>query len=295
MAAFNPYALIHDTALQETALFNLLMALSVWLLLRLRRPRAGLAALGAGIAVALATLTTARIAFFVPCAVLCAGMAPGLTRPARMRRAVLVALPVLILAGGWTVRNWRLLGAPVLTTETGQSLWEANNEWTFSNFPVRSIDLSKGEAYRHLTPEQLDELGKQGDEIAGDRLLLRWGIEYISAHPVKTVWNGIRKVWVAASGQLSPARDRVRQAGYGLVFACVHLLAAAGLWGSRSQWKVHVPVYFLFLSFAITTAVFWAHTSHKSYLDAVLFVYAASAVTKRGMATMTRTSFSFRS
>src|SRR2546425_3362744 len=93
MAAFNPYALIHDTALQETALFNLLMAVSVWLLLRLRRPRAELVAAGAGIAVALATLTTAPIARFVPCAVLCAGMAPGMTRPARVRRAVLVALP----------------------------------------------------------------------------------------------------------------------------------------------------------------------------------------------------------
>ena len=66
--------------------------------------------------------------------------------------------------------------------------------------------------------------------------------------------------------------------GYALVFVPVHVLAAIGMWRSRRAWERHGPAYLLFLSFLATTAVFWALTSHKSYLDPLLFVYAASVV-----------------
>ena len=48
---------------------------------------------------------------------------------------------------------------------------------------------------------------------------------------------------------------------------------------ARQQGPLHRPVYLLIGAFAITTAVFWANTSHKSALDIVLFVYAAAAIT----------------
>ena len=58
----------------------------------------------------------------------------------------------------------------------------------------------------------------------------------------------------------------------------VHLLAAVGLWRVRRRWREHLVVGVVFLAFALTTAVFWAHTSHKSYLDVFLFVYASAGV-----------------
>ena len=85
-----------------------------------------------------------------------------------------------------------------------------------------------------------------------------------------------RKLWVVAAAELSPARGPIAQLGYLLLFLHVHVLAVVGCWRSRSDWRVHSVVWLVIASFAATTAIFWAHTSHKSYLDPVLFVYAAA-------------------
>ena len=42
------------------------------------------------------------------------------------------------------------------------------------------------------------------------------------------------------------------------------------------RWREHVLIYFLFLTFTAVTAIFWAHTSHRSYLDVYLIIFAAS-------------------
>ena len=119
----------------------------------------------------------------------------------------------------------------------------------------------------------------EGDALrARDHLLARWGLEYMAGHPGQTARNGWRKIWVAISGQLSPARGPATDAVYALVYVPVHLLAAIGLWRSRGDWQPHALVYLVFLSFFITTAIFWAHTSQKSCLDVFLFVYAASVL-----------------
>jgi 4-amino-4-deoxy-L-arabinose transferase-like glycosyltransferase len=281
MTAASPYAVVHDTALQETAFANVLVALAVLLLLQARRLGSWSASLGAGVALALATLTTARVALVVPGALGWCALAGGSTWQARWRTAVLVALPVLLGVGGWTLRNWQRVGAPVLTTEAGESLWIGNNDQTFSYFPLRSIDLSAQEAFDRLGPAERSALdGLEGRDVERDRLLAGWGRQYMAAHPFETVRNGWRKLWVATSGQLSPARGLVTDVGYALVYAPVHLLAAVGLWRSRRGWHTHSLLYLVFLAFAITTTVFWAHTSQKSYLDVFLFVYAASILAR---------------
>ncbi len=61
------------------------------------------------------------------------------------------------------------------------------------------------------------------------------------------------------------------------MFVPIHLLAIAGLWRHRENWATHSLAVAILVAFGITTAVFWAHTSHKSCLDVLLFVYAAAA------------------
>jgi hypothetical protein len=96
-------------------------------------------------------------------------------------------------------------------------------------------------------------------------------------HPGVTMANGARKVWVAVSAELSPARGALVRWGYFAIFAPIHLLAAVALWQHRHAWREHSLTGALLLSFGATTAVFWAHTSHKNYLDLFAFVYAAAA------------------
>jgi predicted O-methyltransferase YrrM len=279
LAAISPYAVLHDTALQDTVLANGLVALAVCLLLKMRERTTIMVSLGAGLALALAVLTTARLGIAVVGCLAWVALLAGSTWRLRGIHFVLVALPVVLLVGAWTVRNWRVVGAPVLTTEAGESLWGANNEWTFKHLPTGSIDLSLKESYDRLTPAASDQFKTTpGGEVGRDRLLARWARAYIAAHPAQTLWRSARKVWSAVSAQYSPARGLVTNVGYALIFIPVHLLAAVGLWRSRRDWRRHAPLYGVLLTFVATTAIFWAHTSHKSYLDVFLFVYAGSVV-----------------
>lgn len=275
--ALNPYAVIHDTALQDTVFVNVLMVTAMALLLRARATTAGPTWMWAGGALAAAVLVNARIVLFVPLALAWAGLAVSGDRRARTRAVALVALPLVVLLGGWVARNWRLVGAPVLTTEGGEQLWYGNNPWTFSHFPVRSIDLTGGELILKMPADARERLEQfQGTEAERDAVVAGWAVDYMTADPARTARAVSRKLWVAASAQLSPARGAVVQLGYAALFLPVHLLALFSVWRSRHAWREHGLTWALLIAFAVTTAIFWAHTSHKNYLDAVLFVYAAA-------------------
>jgi hypothetical protein len=190
-----------------------------------------------------------------------------------------VAAPLLILVGGWTLRNWTVVGQPVLTTEAGERLWFANNARTFANFPERSIDLTAYELMEIVPPDKRALLDNfPGSEPERDELVRGWAIDYMTEDPGRTVVNALRKNWVALSAQLSPARGGITQAGYTIFFLPIHLAALWMLWRTRARSGDHALTWLLLLAFAITTGAFWAHTSHKSYLDAVLFVYSAAAL-----------------
>jgi 4-amino-4-deoxy-L-arabinose transferase-like glycosyltransferase len=277
LTAANPYGIVHDTALQETAVFNLLVALAVWLLLRLRRGATPPVALSAGAALGLAMLTTGRLLLFLPGAVLWAAWGTEGRLLARARVACLVALPIVLLAGAWALRNQAVVGAPVLSTETGKNLWVGNNEWTFTAFPERSIDRSQQQSFAALSPEQRAALAAAGTDVARDALERSWAVEFARAHPLTVVAGAMRKVWSVVSAQFSPGRGPRYALGYRLMFLPVHILAVLGLLRLRDERSAFGLLAWLLISFLVTTAVFWSHTSHKSYLDPILFACAAVA------------------
>lgn len=283
LAAIHPYSVAHSTAMQDTSLFNLLIALSIYLLLRSREPGRGtLGKLGAGLVLGLAALTTVRLDLFLPLAILWVAWPPVPGRPWRLRQAALVSLPVVMLVGGWMVRNWSVVGAPVITTESGLSLWVANNAITTEFLPERSVDEIYDAAYAGLPGERKASLASTGGELEADRLLWQWAIEYMRANPGPTLINMVRKVAWSFSAQLSPAREWAIQWGYAAYSIPLHVLALVGWWRSRvDRWSLgHLLICFLFVAFIVTTAVFWAHTSHKSTLHLFLGVYAAFAITQ---------------
>jgi hypothetical protein len=273
---------LHDTALQDTSLVNGLIALAIYLLLRLRFSLSPRAALASGAVLAIAVLTTARVAFIVPGVLVWVSLAGGTSRSVRWKHATLVAIPVVLLVGGWIARNARVVGAPVLTTEGGKSLWTANSAETFEFFPVRSIDLASAASFERLPPARASALAELREkDVARDRLMASWAMEEIAGHPMRTLQNGVRKVWVVVSAELSPARSDAVQIAYRLIFGLVHAFAAAQLWMSRHEWRLHGPLLAVLASFGVTTAIFWAHTSHKSLIDVPLFVYAGAMIRSR--------------
>jgi len=280
LAALSPYAVIHDTAQQETVVVNVLMALSLYLLIvSSRSAQRGPLAVLAGLACGLAVLTTTRVLFLAAAAAVWQCLESGDGWRVRLGRAALFTVPMIVLVGGWMVRNWTVVGAPVLTTEAGTSLWVANNEWTFAYFPSQSIDLSAKASIAGLSEARQADLAKvAGDAVAEDRLAGRWGWDYITTHLRETVAGGVRKIWVVLSARYTPARGGLTDLAYRVLFLAVHALAAVGLWRSRRHGVEHWLSYGVLAAFLATTAMFWSHTSHKSIIDVLLFVYAAPLV-----------------
>ena len=283
LAAVNPYAVVHDTALQDTVLVNLLVAFGVLLLLHARQTtEESVAQAGywlGGAVLALAVLTTARVALLLPAAALWALASPGRLSSTALRNAVLITIPAAMLVGGWMARNWTLTGAPILTTESGESFWAANNAWTFEYLPDRSIDLAVTHAYGALRPEQgevLHSLG--GRDREADLFVGRLGWEWVRQHPVVAAWHAVRKAWMPVSARLSPVRSGYDAFGYAAFFMPVHLAACVGMVLTWRRGAVYRLMPVLILAFLGTTAIYWAHTSHKSLIDAFLFAYAAGAV-----------------
>lgn len=282
-AAIHPYSVAHSTAMQDTSLFNVLMALAVYLLLRSREPGRGTSfKIAAGMVLASATLTSLRLSLYLPLALLWVALPSMPGGRWRWREAALVAIPVAVLMGGWVARNWVQVGSPVLTTESGVSLWVANNSATAEFLPHDSVDEIYAEAYRRLPEGRRRLLDSLESEVAVDRLLAQWAVEYIRANPAETLLNMAQKVAWAFSGQLSPARDALVQLGYAAYSVPLHVLALVGWWRARrnDQAISHLLIALLFAAFIVTTAVFWSHTSHKSTLHLFLSIYAAFAITR---------------
>ena len=280
ITAIYPYYVVHDTALQETGMFTFLTTLSILLLLRAAQrnserawPLFGVA----GVVLGLAVLTRQTLAPFALTALAWIGVwSTTGSSGQRARRLAVIALPFAAMVGFWIGRNYLLLGAPVLTSELGRQVWNANNAKTFSHYPEESIDRSAGEAFDALSPVEERELEAMStNEIAESDWFLRKGLAYIRAHRLETLERAGRKLAAGFSWRFNPVREPVVQAAYLASYGPVSILGAIGMFLTRRRWRELGPIYLLFLNFAAVTAVFWAHTSHRSYLDVYLIIFAA--------------------
>ena len=99
----------------------------------------------------------------------------------------------------------------------------------------------------------------------------------MSANPSLVARGALRKLEAGFSWQLNPHRDRLAQAAYFVGYVPVALLGIAGMVLARRQ-PGTILIAMLFLAFIAITAIFWAHTSHRSYLDVYWIVFAASVI-----------------
>ncbi len=117
-----------------------------------------------------------------------------------------------------------------------------------------------------------------GDEVAIDRWFEAKAVAFMRERPRQTVVNGLRKLGAAFSWLPNPRRSFWPTVAYLLSFGPIALLGASGMARSLGSWREHCLIYGLFASFIAITAVFFAHTSHRSFLDVYLIGYAASVL-----------------
>lgn len=284
--AVYPYYVIHDTAMEETSLFTLLTLAAVLLLLRqtAESPRLATAAC-AGLLLGLDVLTRATIAPF-------ALLVPvWLAWQKRTRAGLVCAFLLLLTVAPWLWRNYVLTGVPTLSTETGEELWNGNNGFLFTHYPEGSSDLSKEDALNALSAADKQHLQQiENDEELTNKWYLHKAIDYIRKHPGQTVIDGFRKIAAAFYWLPSPRRGRFADLVYALSYGPVMVLGLWGMWRRRHCWREDSLIYLLFATFAAVTAAFWAHTSHRAYLDVYWIVFAADALAETGAGVLHRRS-----
>jgi 4-amino-4-deoxy-L-arabinose transferase-like glycosyltransferase len=281
ITAIYPYYAVHDVSLSELGLFTFLTVLAMLLLAKARRVGSPILAGCAGAAVAAAILTRATLAPFALFAFFWIGLAamPRIGLRKRLTMAVTYLAAVMGLLSPWLIHAHELTGSYTLGTEFGSAVFTGNHPTTFLHYPEQSIDLSRAAAFASLSTADHAELSRlRPNEMAVSNWYLQRGVTYILAHPFEVTVGGLRKN-IAAFGWLpSPRHGLLGNLVYFLSYGPILILGIWGVWLSRRQWREHSLVYGQFFSFAGVTAVLWGHTSHRSFLDVYLIIFAASAL-----------------
>jgi 4-amino-4-deoxy-L-arabinose transferase-like glycosyltransferase len=287
LVAMYPYYVMHDTALQETGMITFVTALAVWLLMRARERNSLAAWSMAGLALGAMALTRASVSPGIALALVwvAAWGAAGNLR-ARALRVSVVLLALAVAVAPWLIRTYRLTGAAVLSSQTGRALWIGNNAETFSHYPRESIDKSEDEAWsKTLTAADRAELERLPGEIQTSDWFERRGWAFIRANPALTVKRAFLKLRAGFWWRLNPLREPLAQASYAVGYVPVAVLGIAGMFLARSKPET-ILVALFFAGFACTTVLFWAHTSHRTYLDVYWMVFAAPVLERIGRSCM---------
>jgi hypothetical protein len=273
ISAIYPYYVMHDTALQESSLFAFLTILAVVVIQRAARTEAfWFAALG-GLVLGLDVLTRCTIAPF-------ALLVPfWLTWRRRTAAGLLCALTLALTVSPWLWRNYELTGSPTLSTEAGLELWTGNNGFLFRHYPKESSDISQDEGLAALSAQDKLKLNQMvGHEALQNRWFLQKAMVYIQGHPWLTFTNGLRKIVAGYYWLPSPRHSLAENLVYAFSYVPVMLLGLWGMWLHRFHWRDDLLIYALFAVFTLISAVFWAHTFHRIYLDVYWMVFGAWAL-----------------
>src|SRR6185437_904746 len=276
ITAVYPYYVFHDTAIQETGLFTFLTLLSVLLLLTTARKGNAVTGAEAGLILGLDVLTRATIAPF------------GLLAPLwlvwhrRTRAGVVCGLVLLATIMPWVVRNYLVLGDATLSTETGLEFWTGNNGFLFRYYPRQSSDISQDYALGRLTPADRQKVDSTAtSEAETSRFFFHKGLQYVKAHPIQFIIDGLRKNLAAFNWLPSPRRGLLIDLAHFFSFGPVMLLGIWGMFWHRAHWREDCLIYFLFAIFILVTGIFWAHTSHRVYLDVYWIAFASGVCAEK--------------
>jgi 4-amino-4-deoxy-L-arabinose transferase-like glycosyltransferase len=285
ITALYPYYIIHDTALQETSFFTLLTFAAVLVLQQAARD--GKLATGAlaGLVLGLDVLTRPTIAPFAALAVV------WLLWRRRALAGVACALLLAATVSPWILRNAVEVGEPTLSTETGIEFWAGNSGFLFTHFPAESSDVSKSEATNSLTAQDHAELDRIADDAAAtDHWYMHKGLDYIRSHPRQTIVDGFHKITVGFGWLPAPRRGLAMDLVHAFSYGPVMVLGLWGMWRHRTHWREDSLIYLLFATFMLVTAIFWAQTSHRAYLDVYWIVFGAGVLSETVLAPRTNRS-----
>ena len=312
--ALYPYLIFQNLTLNDTALWILLLHLFVWLLVRLRERATsdrGTLALSVAAGLTLGVSLLAR-ALLPPLAILAAlWFLLTLSWRETLRRLLPLALVSLLIPLPWIMRSYGIYGGFVpIALNSGENIYQGNNPYAAAVFragydvqwltppvdappkdqPLRRNAFLAEAGLRFLRENPLDAL-----ELTLTKLLVYW-------NPQVTPLNNLRqgeKLGIDANGAVvivtgdgSHAGVTAANAAYqedGLFnvvgrrlhvvyFGGLWLLAIAGAWLSRREWRMTSLLLFAQLSQTLAYLLFHPSTRYRSPTDPLLFAFSAVAV-----------------
>ncbi|MEO7568985.1 MAG: glycosyltransferase family 39 protein, partial [Croceibacterium sp.] len=279
LCALYPYYVWHDQSLQESGLFAALAALATLLLLQVRDRRSLLTALAAGAMLGLAILTRSMLAPFALLALAWLMLPDEKHHPVgrRVASAGLAAAALLAVLSPWLVRAHGITGEYGLGTETGQSVYAGASPLLFSEFPERNVDVSRRRIFAAMTPIEVASLeqASHGDEALASRWFTARGLEMAQADPAGYAVRALRKLAIAFGPRPAPHHGWLADTAYAAWWIPLLVLGLAGFWRDRVNWRRNLLFAGHFAAFGAVTAVIWAQTSHRAYLDVYLMIFAA--------------------
>ena len=312
--ALYPYLIFQNLTLNDTALWILLLHLFVWLLLRLRQREALdrdtlLLAAAAGAVLGISTLARALL----PALALLAAVwfLFKLNWTQTLLRLLPVALVSVVVVLPWLLRSGRIYGDFVpIALNSGENIYQGNNPHAAAVFragydvqwlpppleappleePARRNDFLAEAGWRYLreNPAAIPEL-----------LLIKLGVYWNpKVTPLRNLREGERLavdeggavVVISGAGShigVTAANAAYQDEGlFNLVGRAVHvvyfggllLLAVAGVWLSRREWRMLSLLVFVQVSQTLMYLLFHPSTRYRSPTDPLLFVFSAYAV-----------------
>jgi 4-amino-4-deoxy-L-arabinose transferase-like glycosyltransferase len=262
-----------STLFYTETLFIPLLGLSLWLLVRHLKTGRPWQLASAGLALGLAALV--RPAALVPFAVFALVLVAN--RPRDWRRiSIQVAIFTMSFLGPilpWSVRNYVVLGRPVLiATEGGCTFWGGNND----------LVLNEPRRYGVWAPftvlPSLDRILAARDEIERDQIEWRLGMEWVRTHmssmPRLLLFKFCRLLLPDLE---SPSKSYIliQAAGYTPFLILFVLGGFRSLWDRRSRtiswWVLHLTI----LATVLTALIFYGSPRFRDAVLPVLMVYAS--------------------
>ena len=312
--ALYPYLIFQNLTLNDTALWILLLHLLLWLLILLRERdrmdrRALMIACAAGLALGISMLARALLP---PLALMAAFW---FLMRLSLRETVMRLLPVAILGVlvtlPWLARAYEIYGGFVpIALNSGENVYQGNNayaaavlragydvQWLAAplDAPPKDEPLQRNAflaeaGWRYLLEHPADipelmlvKLGVYWNPQVTPLRNLRLGerLEVDSAGAVVIITGEGTHVGVTAANAAYQEASLFNSLGRGLhlaYFGGLWLLAMAGAWLSRRDWRMLSLLVFAQISQTLMYLLFHPSTRYRSPTDPLLFVFSAVAL-----------------
>lgn len=197
---------------------------------------------------------------------------------------------VLVLAP-WLVRNWMLLGTPLITSTAGENFWNGNHGDSYSR-----LTETEGGAVTQVTPsnprlpEEVRRILAGGSEADRNQAFTAEAWRFIAAHPREAVLGFGRKLRTFWWRIDSDPRDYPAAASlaYEVIYRielCLALFGVATVWLSRRR-EPRPPdltaaalALGLMASISLLQSAFYVQGRHRFMIEPLLLIFTAQGAT----------------